>query len=305
MWSIIFPFLFFLTCSNSDIRFHTFYIYLSVALQKCNLANLQLSSLSWLKFLTLLQRRALFCSSFLWNLIIHLAMFMLCAAGFQDGPDHGHESARLVSAEHRGLLRPSWPMEAGVGEGRPGPRQPPLHPTACCEVGNKSNTFNLTHSSLQWIRGSVADGDFDTSSPFPLVPTWVGSTGLGFYGFRLGGRTWNCVLKKKKKNVLNTYSTGLLSSAKTWCQLASQWCNSMSHESTPLRKSKLPFLKPSNKWNGYTKNPQWSQSDKKLYTEQQVCHRLDVLHCFGVCVMYNEVMRPRCYNNPALGDTRL
>lgn len=184
MWSIIFPFLFFLTCSNSDIRFHTFYIYLSVALQKCNLANLQLSSLSWLKFLTLLQRRALFCSSFLWNLIIHLAMFMLCAAGFQDGPDHGHESARLVSAEHRGLLRPSWPMEAGVGEGRPGPRQPPLHPTACCEVGNRSNTFNLTHSSLQWIRGSVADGDFDTSSPFPLVPTWVGSTGLGFYGFR-------------------------------------------------------------------------------------------------------------------------
>lgn len=109
----------------------------------------------------------------------------------------------------------------------------------------------------------------------------------------------------KKKNVLNTYSTGLLSSAKTWCQLASQWCSSMSHESTPLRKSKLPFLKPSNKWNGYTKNPQWSQSDKKLYTEQQVCHRLDVLHCFGVCVMYNEVTRPRCYNNPALGDTRL
>lgn len=75
-------------------------------------------------------------------------MLVLCAVGFQDRPDHSHESARLVSAEPGGLLHPCWPVEAGVGEGRPGPRQPPLHPTSCCEVGTKrgcfkSNTFNL------------------------------------------------------------------------------------------------------------------------------------------------------------------
>lgn len=57
------------------------------------------------------------------------------AAGFQDGPDHSHEGSRLVPAEPRRLLCPRRPVEAGVGEGRPGSRQPPVHPTARHQVG--------------------------------------------------------------------------------------------------------------------------------------------------------------------------
>lgn len=67
---------------------------------------------------------------------------MLCtAAGFQDRPDHSHEGARLVPVKPRGLLRSCRPVEAGVGEGCPGPCQPPVHPTACCQVGQLRTWF--------------------------------------------------------------------------------------------------------------------------------------------------------------------
>lgn len=57
------------------------------------------------------------------------------AAGFQNGPDHRHESARLIPAEPRRILCAGRPVEAGVGKGRPGPCQPPVNPTACRQVG--------------------------------------------------------------------------------------------------------------------------------------------------------------------------
>ena len=87
-----------------------------------------------------------------------------CAAGFQDGPYHRHEGARLLPAEPWGLLRPGRPLEAGVGEGGPGPRQPAVHPPARRQVGMTRGSdirprnvagVTLPHGFHQWRRGSL------------------------------------------------------------------------------------------------------------------------------------------------------
>lgn len=73
--------------------------------------------------------------------------FFVCALGFQDRLDHRHEGARLVPVEPRGLLRPRRPVEAGVGKRRPGPRQPPVHPTARRQVTQQEgHRFNPAFS---------------------------------------------------------------------------------------------------------------------------------------------------------------
>lgn len=72
-------------------------------------------------------------------------------SGVQDRPDHRHEGAWLVPAEHRGLLHPRRPLETGVGEGCPGPRQPPVHPAACCQVGRQEHCKQSWFSVFQYM----------------------------------------------------------------------------------------------------------------------------------------------------------
>lgn len=82
------------------------------------------------------------------------------AAGFQDGPDHSHEGSRLVPAEPRRLLCPRRPVETGVGEGRPGSCQPPVHPTARHQVGQiKKDRRRVSSDPLLSLTGNPGEAN--------------------------------------------------------------------------------------------------------------------------------------------------